>query len=283
MTITGSTRLIGVMGNPIGHSLSPNMHNAALAYLKLNMVYIPLWVQPELLKSAIEAVRAFHFLGVNVTIPFKEKVIPFLDRVDKTAAKIGAVNTIINEDGCLVGYNTDGEGFMMSVTEESGQTVEGKKITLLGAGGSAKAIGFSMIGRNIHSLVIINRTIEKAIELEHILRKHTSCPITVFSLESKNISDVLRSSDIIVNTTSVGMEPNDKDTPVKEYTWVSPHHFCCDIIYKPRKTEWLREVENRGGKVLGGSGMLVGQGAIAFRLFTGYDAPFKIMKKEVFG
>jgi len=279
MIINGQTQLIGIIGNPIHHTASPVMHNAMINKLNLNMIYIPFLVEPSGLPSVIETIRVAHIRGVNVTIPFKEAVIPLLDELHQDAQSIGAVNTIINQNGRLIGYNTDGIGFIEALTM-NGISVINKRIAIIGAGGAARAICFSLLQAGILSLAIINRTPERTTNLLNDLSKHhrQNDQIIGYSLDAS--TKALQEADIVINTTPIGMEPN-TDLPIPQLDWVTSNHTICDIVYKPKMTRFLTEAQNRGAQVCEGLGMLVGQGVRAFELFTGHQADYQLMKQEV--
>ncbi|MCP4049813.1 MAG: shikimate dehydrogenase [bacterium] len=281
MEINGKTGVFGVIGNPVDHTCSPAMHNAAYKHLKLNYIYIPMFVEKTFIPDAVKAVRALNIKGINVTIPYKEYVIPYLDKLDPVAKKIGAVNTIVNKNGCLEGYNTDGNGLVISLESEAGIDLTSKSIGLLGAGGSAKSIAFSLTQKNIKKLVIYNRTFSKARKLKEDLEQNSSIEIQACGYENNDYLKELQDNDIVINTTSAGMKPDEDQLPVPDMSWVKPGHFCCDIIYKPSKTLFLKKAELSGAEILNGSGMLAGQGVLAFELFTGYKIPFHIMKNEI--
>lgn len=280
--LNGWTKILGVIGNPIHHSKSPQMHNAALTHLNLNYIYIPFLVEKNHIKTCIASLKSNNISGINVTIPFKEDVIPFLDKLDPLAKKIGAVNTIVNNNGSLTGYNTDGYG-LISDLNINNISLSNKSIVVLGAGGSSKSICFSLIEQNIKSLLILNRTVEKADTLKSDLINSFTNKATI-PIETNNLTSVinetsLKSYDIIINTTSVGL--NDNSTVFLTPMWSNPNQVVYDIIYSPPETNFLKQARLRGSKTLNGLGMLVGQGARAFKIFTSHDAPFDIMYNEV--
>ncbi len=279
MSINGHTQLIGVLGNPVSHTLSPLMHNAAIAALNLNYVYIPLSTTLDDLEKAIQGIRALRFKGINVTIPFKETVIPFLDRLSPEAQQIGAVNTIQNQNGTLIGHNTDGLGFAHALKEEAGLELKNKDITILGAGGAAKAIAFQALTSGCKSLAILNRTPERAAELAAKLSAHASIPIQTQMLNTPEGNTCLQNAGLIINATSAGMTSHPHQSPVSGYNWVSKNQVVYDTVYTPTPTELIRQITQRGAQGLNGLGMLAGQGAIAFQLFTGQPAPFQLMKE----
>lgn len=278
--ITGETKLCGVIGDPIEHTMSPVMHNAAFKKLGVDYAYVPFRVKKGELKGAIEGVRALNIRGLNVTIPHKVAVIPLLDELDPLAEKIGAVNTIVNNDGVLRGYNTDATGFLQTLLER-GVEPRDKIIVILGAGGAARAISFILAERGSH-LVILNRALELvwAEELSKTLSLTIKKPVKALELNVKNLSMVLKSADIMINATSVGMSPDVDKTPVPSEL-LKPDMIIFDIVYNPIKTRLLREAEAAGARTaIGGLDMLVWQGVLAFEKWTGKKAPPELMKGE---
>ena len=279
--INGQTKLIGIFGNPIAHTASPRMHNAAFRHLNLNYAYVPFLVQEPELASAVTAIRALNLAGVNVTVPFKEKVLPYLDDLSEAAAKIGAVNTIVNRDGKLVGYNTDGEGFLVALNIEAGVELKGKVVALLGAGGSARAIAFELLRAGVSRLILINRSEPSLHSLVDHLKTGAYTPIDCVTSADPTAVQLLKNADLVVNTTSAGMSPNEETLPIEDTSWLSARHILYDIVYKPSETRLMAIAASKGVNVHGGLSMLIGQGAIAFELFTGHKAPYSIMKSEV--
>lgn len=275
--VSGATTVVGVIGNPIEHSLSPRMHNAAFEYLGLDYVYIPLRVLEKDLKNAVRGAKAFNFRGFNVTIPHKVSILRFLDKVESTARKIGAVNTVVNEDGKLSGYNTDGLGALEAL-REAGVDPEGKKILVIGAGGASRAITFYLAGV-CSELAILNRTRSKAVKLASDLKsagfKAYGNGLTVEALERELVD-----TDILINTTSVGMHPDVDRSPVPEEL-LHRDLVVFDIVYNPLETMLLRYARKVGAKPVDGVGMLVNQGAISFKMWTGCEAPRDVMRKAV--
>ncbi len=277
--ISGTTRLCGLIGDPVEHSMSPVMHNAAFRELGIDFLYVPFRVKKEELGQAIEGMRALNIKGLNVTIPHKVTVLQFLDKLDPLAEKIGAVNTIVNDDGVLTGYNTDASGFLQALRER-GVEPEGKKVVILGAGGASRAISFILADRGAH-LVILNRLLELdwAKELASKLSQIFTMEVKALELNRENLVGALGKADLLVNTTSVGMTPNIDDTPVTS-DLLKPGLIVFDIVYNPVKTRLLREAEAAGAKTVSGLDMLVWQGALAFEKWTGMKAPVELMREE---
>lgn len=277
-TISGESRICGVIGDPIEHSMSPVMHNAAFDKLGLNYLYVPFRVKQEELGKAIAGMRALNIRGLSVTIPHKVTVIPFLDKLDPLAQRIGAVNTIVNDDGALTGYNTDATGFLQALLERRIEP-KGKKVVILGAGGASRAISFILAERGAH-LVILNRLLELdwAEELASRISQVFKQEVKALELNEKNLTKVLANADILVNATSVGMSPNSDETPVSPDLF-KPPLTVFDIVYNPIKTRLLKEAEAVGAETISGVDMLVWQGALAFELWTGVKAPVKLMRE----
>jgi len=278
--VSGRTRLCGVIGDPVEHTMSPAMHNAAFEKMGVDYFYVPFRVKKEQLAKAIEGVRALNIRGLNVTIPHKVAIIPFLDKLDQLVRKIGAVNTVVNDEGVLTGYNTDATGFLQALLERGIEPRE-KNIVILGAGGASRAISFILAERG-SNLVILNRLLELSWAKE--LASSLSCifikEVEALELNEENLAEVLEKADILVNATSVGMSPNIDETLVP-FNLLKPGLVVFDVVYNPIKTRLLREAEQAGAKTISGIDMLVWQGAIAFEKWTGLKAPIEVMREEV--
>ncbi|TAN43529.1 MAG: shikimate dehydrogenase [Nitrospirae bacterium] len=272
--IKGTTKIIGIFGWPVEHTKSPAMHNAAFAHLGLDYCYVPFSVRPEDLRSAVDGIRALGLSGVNITVPHKEAVVPFLDEVAEDASCIGAVNTVKNENGILKGHNTDGIGFMRSL-EERGVQAKGKKTLILGAGGAARAVGHA-ICKEAAECYIYNRTTEKGRALYERLLKTGG---NVHMADNAMIGDkgFLSGTDIIINTTSLGLA--EADAPLVDASLLNAGHVVCDLVYK--KTRFLAEAEKAGCVTIDGLGMLLWQGVAAFEIWTGIKPPIEVMRKTL--
>ncbi|MFC1892436.1 shikimate dehydrogenase [Chloroflexota bacterium] len=275
LTISGKTTCCGIIGDPIEHTISPAMHNAAFKESGLDHVYLPFRVKREELKEAINGMRALNIRGLNVTLPHKVAVIPFLDNLDSLALKIGAVNTIANSDGILTGYNTDASGFIQALLEKGIEPRE-KKVVILGAGGAARAISFVLAERGAN-LVILNRTRDRARECASMISEGE---IEALELNDENLAKALHKADILVNATSIGMSPDVDKTPVTSGL-LRPGLTVFDVVYNPLRTKLLKEAEAVGAGTISGLDMLLWQGALAFKQWTGLKAPVKVMRAEL--
>ena len=279
LKVNGRTKIVGLMGHPVSHSVSPEMHNAAFEALNINFCYIPIPVESEDLKKALDGIRALKIVGVNVTIPHKEAIIPLLDEVTKLPRLMGAVNTILNQDGKLIGYNTDGPGFVDSLKSDAKVDPKGKKVVVLGAGGASKAVSIMLAEAGARSLVITDIIIEKAENLAEYVKSHFEIESTVCPVESRDLQSSINECNILVNTTPVGMHPKVEASPLPDGIKIPSGIQVCDLIYNPPETKFLKIARESGAKTLNGIGMLVRQGALSFSIFTGKDAPVDIMKK----
>lgn len=279
--ITGKTRNLGVIGWPIGHSLSPVLQNAALTAAKLDYVYIALPVPPECLSAAVAGLRAANFSGWNVTIPHKEAIIHYLDEVEEAARAIGAVNTVVNRNGRLYGYNTDAEGFLGALLAR-GFDPAGKQVVLLGAGGAARAAAWALLKRGARSICIAVRNAKKGEAFVGSFRPYDTHGI-LHAEDWKDVafSSTLAEAELVVNTTPIGMSPNISDMPPVELRQLTQEAFVYDIVYMPGETRFLREARALGHETLNGEDMLVLQGAAAFSLWTGEKPDIVLMKKEL--
>mgnify|MGYP001558976632 FL=1 len=275
MMITGKTKIIGIFGYPVEHTLSPYMHNAAFEAMGLDYCYIPFRVRPENLKTAINSIKALSLQGVNITIPHKEAIIPYLDELDREAELIGAVNTVLNKEKRLIGYNTDGRGFVRSLREDGRIDPRGKKIMIIGAGGAARAIAFTLAIEGAGKIFIKDIIEEKAKELSSAI----SNKIYAEAIYIKDLKDRIGDVDILINATPLGMKKEDPLPVLPEL--LSQGLIVYDIVYNPPETPLLKEAKKRGAKTLGGLGMLLYQGALSFKIWTGQEPPVDVMRKEL--
>lgn len=269
MHITGKTRITGLFGYPVEHSLSPLMHNAAFARLGMDWCYLPFCVRPDALHQAVAAVRALSMAGVNVTVPHKEAVIPLLDAVDEEASFIGAVNTIVHRDNMLHGYNTDGRGFMRSLSEAE-IPVDGKRILIAGSGGASRAVSY-YLSEKAGAVSLFDIDTAKSAKLSSDLGKIRG------NITNTERIDNLSDYDIIVNATPLGLKQSDP-LPIDTFL-LSPHHIICDLIY--HETRLLAEASARGCVTVNGLGMLLWQGVLAFELWTNVSPPVDDMRNAL--
>lgn len=276
--ITGKTKVIGVIGHPIEHSMSPPMHNNAFKDLRMDYVYVAFHVLPENIGDLIQSCKTLNIGGLNVTIPHKTSVIKYLDEIDETAEKIGAVNTIQFKNGIAKGYNTDGIGAIKSIQEHV--SLKDKKVLIIGSGGASKAISFTLINEKIKSLVIANRTEDNAIDLiENITKQSSFEDISYSSIE--DAGEIIPDVDIIINTTPIGMYPNHEVEPPIKTDNITNNHVVLDIIYNPLETMLLKQARLNGAKTINGTSMLINQGLVSFKIFTGQNATYESFEEAL--
>ena len=275
LNINGQTKLVGLIGYPVEHSLSPAMHNSAFTALGLNWCYVPLPVPPERVGEAIAGLRALGFVGANVTVPHKEAVMAYLDHVTPEAQAIGAVNTIVVREG-LIGYNTDWQGFLTALSER-GFDPQGKRAVVLGAGGAARAVVYALAQAGAQ-VTVLNRTLARAQALvQDFASLFPSLPLCFLPLTPQTLEEQTAEAHLLVNTTPVGLWPEvDQSIWPEDLTFPS-HLAVFDLVYNPRQTKLLQQARAAGAKAIGGLGMLVHQGAAAFELWTGEKAPVETM------
>ncbi|MCQ3932640.1 MAG: shikimate dehydrogenase [Chloroflexi bacterium] len=268
---------IGIIGWPVEHSLSPVMHNAAFAALGLSdWHYERLPTPKEDLTTRIENLIKEGFVGANVTVPHKQAVMPLLNNITLAARGIGAVNTIVIEEGRTEGYNTDSPGFMLDLAAQ-GVEVAGKRALVLGAGGSAHAVVLGLANGGAHVTVVARRD-NAAWELRNAVRRGVSKQLEIEVQPLSALAKVAATVDVIVNTTPVGMWPNVEESPWPEYVPIPSGVVVYDLIYRPMQTKFMQQAEAAGARAIGGLGMLVYQGAAAFELWTGQQAPADVMR-----
>lgn len=287
--LSGHPRQLGVIGYPISHSISPAMHNEAFREQRMNCYYAAYTVEPGEVQAAVAGVRALGLLGVNVTIPLKEAVIPFLDEVAPTARQVGAVNTIVNRGGRLVGYNTDGWGFINSL-DEAGVRPKALQAVVLGAGGATRAIALHLALAGVAGLTISNRTPERAEELAADIRAAlreagrdgrqpvAEVPVRAVAAGSGQERTALMDTGLVVNCTPLGMQGDGlAQTPIPEINLLPQRAVVYDTVYRPAETRLLKEARQRGLRTVGGLGMLVHQGACAWEYWFGRRGPVPVM------
>ncbi|OPZ87417.1 MAG: Shikimate dehydrogenase [Firmicutes bacterium ADurb.Bin419] len=269
LRVTGKTRLLGLIGNPVEHSISPQLHNSLSLLNGLDLVYIPLKVEKENLEVVVKALKALDFVGFNVTIPYKRDIMKFIDDNTKEAILMGSVNTIKKIEGRLYGYNTDGEGFLRAFKEAAGMGFKGKKVVVIGAGGVARPIAVKIAMDGAEKISIVNRTTQKSVELAEVINENVAEIVQVYNSEDKTLKMAFEESDIIINTTSVGMSPDIDNSPVADADYFRSGQIVYDVVYNPAKTKLLADAESRGCKTIGGLGMLFYQGINAYEIWTG--------------
>lgn len=271
---------VGIIGYPVGHSLSPKMHTAAFRALGLNWEYSLLPVAPEEMQDAIEMIRREVWRGLNVTVPHKQAVILLLDFITPQAEIIGAVNSIVNQNGRLVGYNTDWIGFLEAL-REAGFDPANRRAVVLGAGGAARAVVYALLEQG-ETVTIANRNQRKAEALALEFATQFDREIAVLSLDdSAGLQSAINNAELLVNCTSVGMSPYPNGDPLPPEIVLPPHLTVYDLVYNPRETQLLKRTRAAGATGIDGLGMLVHQGAEAFRLWTGLDAPIEVMRQAI--
>ncbi|MCJ7516251.1 MAG: shikimate dehydrogenase [Dehalococcoidia bacterium] len=277
------TQFIGLIGYPLKHSISPDFQQAALAYHKLDMRYEAWEVRAEDLPATVNKLRQPQNLGANITVPYKEMVIGLIDEVEEFARIIGAVNTVVNRSGRLKGFNTDSSGFLKALREDAGFEPSEKKVLILGAGGAARAIGFSLVQEKVGTLVFTDLYLEKAKKLAGALVKFAAdsqakINIEAVQLSSANLAKVAVQCKLIVNCTTVGMKysPDETLSPLTS-DLIPKDALVYDLVYNPSRTPLLRMAEVAGARTIGGLPMLVYQGAASFKIWTGREAPLDIM------
>lgn len=280
-SINGRTKVIGIFGYPVEHSFSPAMHNAAFRHMGLNCVYVPFPVKPENVARAVDGIRGMGLAGVNVTIPHKSAVIAHLDEIDLSARLIGAVNTIVNEDGVLKGYNTDAPGFVKSLTLDAGVSPQGKRVFILGAGGAARAVSIQLALAGVAEIIFSSPAPQEIPGLRETITGAAQAQVREVPWGEEYISAHTGDIDILINATPVGMHPNAEQMPPVNPETLPGNCLVCDLIYNPRVTALLRAASEKGLPTLNGMGMLLYQGAIAYKLWTGSEPPLEVMRKAL--
>lgn len=284
--ITGHTKLFGVLGTPITHSISPQMHNEAFRQLGLDCVYVAFEVGEEGMKTAVEGLRTLNVRGYNVTMPNKNIMATLCDKLSPAAEIIGAVNTVVNDNGILTGYTTDGTGYMRAALD-AGHNIIGKKMTLLGAGGASTAVFVQAALDGLSEISVFSRSTskfnERARSIIEKLSDHTSCKVNLYDLEDEaRLRHEISESAILTNGTSVGMAPNTDNSVINDISMFHKDLIVSDIIYNPRETKLMRLAKEAGCPTFNGLYMLLYQGAEAFKIWTGQDMPVDIIKAKYF-
>lgn len=284
--INHSTKIVGVIGHPIKHSNSPMMHNYAFNKANLDYVYLPFDIASANLKDALKGMVALSIKGFNVTVPHKERIVEYLDELSDSAKIVNAVNTVVNENGKLYGYNTDVNGIIETLKPYADE-ITGETVSVFGAGGAARAVIYSLINSfNVKKINIINRTIEKAESLkDYFSSKMLYEKIKTYELVPPDLIEVLSKSKLIINASSIGMSPDEDDSPTTIPESFNENQIVFDIVYNPRKTKLLSIAESKGATAINGLKMFIEQGAKAFELWTSekmdVERISEILNKEV--
>lgn len=283
--ITGTTVLTGLLGSPVAHSISPLMHNASFEALGLDYAYLCFDVGTDRLKEAVEGLRAMGARGWNLTMPDKNLMCQLADKLSPASEISGAVNTIVNDDGVLTGYTTDGTGYMRAA-EEAGFSLPGKVMTLLGGGGAATAILVQAALDGMKEIRVFNRkspTFDRLSAIAVQLNRRTDCVVTVHPLEdTEDLRASIADSDILTNATNIGMAPHTDACPIPDASFLRPELIVSDIIYNPRQTKLLQMASEIGCPFFNGLYMLLYQGAASFELWTGREMPVELIKEKYF-
>ncbi|MCI0967107.1 shikimate dehydrogenase [Clostridioides difficile] len=286
MEISGRTGLFALIGTPVGHSKSPVMYNYSFKKLDLDYRYLAFDITVDKVKEALLAIKTFNIKGANVTMPCKSAVTEYMDELSPAARIIGACNTIVNDNGKLVGHITDGVGYVRNL-KENGVEVKGKKITIMGAGGAATAIQVQCALDRAREISIFNpkddfyKRAEQTVE--NIKKDVPECVVNLYDLEDTNkLYEEIQSSDILTNATLIGMKPYDNETNIKDTSVLRKDLVVTDVVYNPKKTKMIEDAEANGCKAIGGLGMLLYQGAEAFNLYTGLEMPVEEVNELCF-
>ena len=283
--ITGHTVLTGLLGSPVAHSISPMMHNEGFRQLDLDYVYLCFDVGTENLKTAVEGMKAMGVRGFNCTMPDKNLMCELADELSPAAKMIGAVNTVLHEDGKLIGYNTDGIGYMRAV-KDAGHDIIGKKMTLLGAGGAATAVCVQAALDGVAEIDVFSirdQFFERAQKLVDTINKETECKVSLYDFEDETVlKKSIQDSAILTNGTSVGMAPNTEACIIKDKSFLHENLIVSDVIYNPRETKLLKMAKECNCSGFNGLYMLLYQGAEAFKIWTGREMPVEIVKEKYF-
>jgi len=278
---TVDTKLVVLLGQPLGHSVSPAMHNRVFEKLGMDYCYMPVEVSTADLKTVFAGLTKMNVAGFNVTIPHKVHIMKFLDELDPLAQTIGAVNTICLNDGNTKGYNTDGEGFVQSLEEKANVSVRGKRFFILGCGGAVRAIAMTLAFKRAEKIYLCNRTRSKAESLTHEINEKIFDCAEAIEQTPEAIKPILQNCDILINGTQLGMHPNENISPLDK-SLLSKHLIVSDIVYNPLITKLMKDAQQLGCTVVDGLGMLIYQGAAAFRLWTGDEPLVKEMSEVAY-
>lgn len=280
LNVNGETKVFAVLGNPIRHTLSPAMYNAAFSALGINGVYMALEVVKDQLAEAVRGLKTLGIQGGNVTIPFKEEISLYLDGVTEEARLIGAVNTFYWEKGELWGHNTDGAGFIRALQKVKPKALCDQGVLLLGAGGAARAVAVALALAGIKNFTIVNRNRERGKELSALLTS-LGATVSVRDWENEDLREAFCENRLLINTTPLGMPPYEKECPLVNEKWLREEMFVVDLIYRPQETLFLQKAKARGCQTLNGLAMLLEQGILSFERWSGQPAPVDVMTREL--
>ncbi len=279
MIIDNRTLRMGLIGNPLGHSLSPLMHNRTLVHMGLNGIYLPMEITPQRLGEAVLGLRALNFTGVNVTIPFKREVIPFLDELSPEAQACQAVNLIRHSEGRLIGYNTDGQGFMASLREEGIDRLN--RVIIIGAGGAARSVVYELAQAGAVQVDILDLLPERAAALAEFVNQATPGRAVGHMMDQAVFAGLCPAADLVVNCSPVGMHPGIDRSPVKSLAGLKPEAVVYDLVYNPPATKFLNLARDQKIHTINGAAMLVHQGGLTLQILTGRQPPLAFMKEVI--
>lgn len=279
--ITANTKLIGLLGYPLKQTFSPQMQNEIFRKLKLDYLYFPIEVEDDKLKVVVEGIRNMNCVGFNVTKPYKIKILDYLDELDALAEEIGSVNTVVIKDSKLIGYNTDGKGFIRALFNKTNINLSKNTFFIIGAGGASRAISFALARKGVKKIYILDKFQEASLSLVNDINHKIGEYAEFIAFDEELIAQYIDKSNILVNASGVGMYPNIKKTPIKK-EYLKKNLFVCDIIYNPLKTKLLLDAEEKGCKIMNGIEMTIYQGAKAFSLWTGFKEPVRMMRNTIY-
>ena len=280
--INVDTKILGLIGYPLGHTLSPLLHNHTINEENMNYVYLSFPVEPDKFDDAVNGFKAINIRGFNVTIPYKEKIIPFLDNIDPLAKKTGAVNTVVNDKGFLRGFNTDVIGLSRMIKEDGNFDINGKTVMIVGAGGAARAAGISVLSEGANEIYLLNRTRSKAERLTQDWRKlYPGVHIEGGPLDPHFYETIIKDVDLLIDTTPIGMSPHVDAKPVIDSRYLHSNMLVIDLVYNPEETTLLKTAKESGIQTLNGMAMLLYQGIESFDLWTNHKIDIKSWKNIV--
>jgi len=279
--ITVNTKLIGLLGYPLKQTFSPQMHNEIFCKLKLDYLYFPIEVEDDKLEIVVEGIKNMNFIGFNVTKPYKIKILEYLDELDALAEEIGSVNTVVIKDGKLIGYNTDGKGFIRALFDKTNIDFCKNIFFIIGAGGASRAISFALAHKGVKKIYVLDKFPEASLSLVNDINNKIGEYAEFIAFDEDLIAQYIGKSNILVNASGVGMYPNIKKTPIKK-EYLKKNLFVCDAIYNPLKTKLLLDAEEKECKTMNGIEMGIYQGAKAFSLWTGLKEPVRMMRNVIY-